>query len=56
MKHIPPPTKSSANWKELYIAALFERDKSKFSLEACGRPKSDQHRKKEVVDVSERYF
>jgi hypothetical protein len=30
MRHIPPPTKSSANWKELYIAALFERDKSKF--------------------------
>lgn len=29
MKHSPPPTKSSATWKELYIAALFEQDTSK---------------------------
>ena len=30
MGHIPPPTKSYSNWKELYVAALFERDKSRF--------------------------
>jgi hypothetical protein len=29
MKHSPPPTKSSATGKELYIAELFELDKSK---------------------------
>jgi hypothetical protein len=32
VKHSPLPTKScDANWKELYIAALFESDKAKLA-------------------------
>jgi hypothetical protein len=38
--HLPLAAKSSANWKELYIAALFERDKSKFAAKLADAQKA----------------